>query len=128
MASKPIASTAPDPEPVPAPTKAPKSIASSRFDEPIFTNRAKNVYMENIKGTKVLWYTTEKGEEIGRIAIKKRNVLEKSDLTVGFDYSIAANTAELLKITDQSYSSTQYHIKDGAVRSVVSLAQFTKEI
>lgn len=128
--TKPVASTV-KPAPVPTPSQgksAPKTVASFTFDEPVLTNRPKNVYLENVKGTKILWYTNETGNEIGRTSIKKHNALEQSDTVIGFDYHILATSAELLKITEQSYANTQYHLKDGSRREVVSLEQFRENL
>lgn len=118
---KTIVSTVPPKEPTkPKRSSGGKSVASYRFSEEIRSSRPVNVYIENIQGTNVVWYTTEDGKEVGRKAATRRDDLTKMDVILGYDYSIRATREEIDKIMSIAYVRTQVYMKDGTHRSLLT--------
>lgn len=100
------------------------SVASQIFSEPTESDRPTNVYLEKIKGIDVVWYNTEAGNEIGRKAIVTRNEKTKSDVQVGYDYTINATAKAIQSIKEKSFPGTAYYKKDNGIREAVSEKKF----
>ncbi len=125
---KPIASTAPQPKQQKQQKQKgkKKSIASYRFNEPIVSSRPVNIYLERIHGVPVVWYTTEDGKEVGRVAVKVTDELTKLARITGYDYTIPATDDEVEKIRMNAFAKTQIYLKDGTHRQCLSPAEYDK--
>ena len=97
-----------------------KPVVTQLFTEGPAGSRPVNIYIENVKGTHVIWYTTEDGKEVGREAVNKYDELRQQNFVVGFDYFVKATPQELEKILKNGFVKTKVYAKDGALRQEIS--------
>lgn len=105
-----------------------KPVISSRFDEPVDTNRPVNIYVELVKGKLVQWCTTEDGSEEGREPIIEYNSLTQKKNIQGYNYFEFFTKANIEKLLSRGFHKTQVLFKDGNRREQLTPEQILSKL